>query len=388
MNAAPGRGFKAKLGTVTATLALSVAGLTAGSGCGPGWLAQRAARSPNLTDTGLQQGSTDPLCLDGNRPTKPMVVDWTSSDRAALESSLSRGVVVMRYTGCQLEIVPSCTAPGQYAFAGVTPKRDTARISNRGELYAHVPTSAVELEARLKRWGALTVDMTILGRYEADRVGIRTNELQGNCLGATHVARAVVAGSFRFYTGAGADLGAKVTVHDKVGIGGEQSSEREVLTEDGDSQFCTAVPPGYIPPTGCNAMIRVEVDPLLTPDGVPMTTGLGVDGRQRESTGNPRRVMIAGSALTGIGAASVGMIAGGAIWAGKSEERFRNEPSRRDAADRDGKTANGLIAGGAVASAVFLAVGVPLIFVGRKQMREIEVSASPRLGGLSLQGRF
>lgn len=162
--------------------------------CKTGGLARRAARSPELSEVGLQQGTTDRLCLDGNRPTKPMVVDWTSSDRAALESAVTKGLVVMKYTGCNLEIVPGCTAPGQYGFSGVTPKKDRARIDNRDSLYAHVPTSAAQLEARLKRWGQLNVEMTILGRYEASRGGVRTNELQGSCLGATHVARAVVAG--------------------------------------------------------------------------------------------------------------------------------------------------------------------------------------------------
>jgi hypothetical protein len=356
--------------------------------CGPGGVAQRAARAPSLADTGLQQRTTDPLCLDGNRPTRPLVVDWTSSDRSELEAAVNRGVVVMRYTGCQLEIVSGCTAPGSYVFTGVTPKRDAARIQNRGELYGLVPTSAAKLEARLERWGQLNVEMTILGRYEANRNGIRTNELEGTCLGATHVARAVTAGSFRFLAGAGADLSAGVQVHDVAGVGGRSTSEREVLSEDGDARYCTPVPAGYIPPTGCNAMIRVEVDPLLTPDGVPVTRGLGVDGRQRESTGNPRRVMIAGAALTGLGAASAGLVAGGAVLAHRSEEEFRNEPVQRQQADRNGATANGLIIGGAVGAGVLTAIGVPLIIVGRKQMREIELSAGPRLGGLTIQGRF
>jgi hypothetical protein len=356
--------------------------------CGPGGLAQRAARSPSLEDTGLQQRTADPLCLDGNRPTKPLVVDWTSSDRSELEAAVNRGVVVMKYTGCQLEVVPGCSAPGSYVFAGVTPKRDAARIQNRGELYGLVPTSAAKLEARLKRWGQLNVEMTILGRYEASQNGIRTNELEGSCLGATHVARAVVAGSFRFTAGAGADLSAGVQVHDVAGVGGSSTSEREVLSEDGDARYCTPVPAGYIPPTGCNAMIRVEVDPLLTPEGVPVTTGLGVDGRQRESTGNPRRVMLAGATLTGLGVAAAGLIAGGAVMAHRAEEEFRNDPAQREQADRNGATANGLIVGGAVGAAVFTAIGVPLIIVGRKQMREIELSAGPRMGGLTIQGRF
>lgn len=39
---------------------------------------------------------------------RPLIVEWPSADRAALEAQTRQGVVVVRYTGCEMEMLPSC----------------------------------------------------------------------------------------------------------------------------------------------------------------------------------------------------------------------------------------------------------------------------------------
>jgi hypothetical protein len=41
-------------------------------------------------------------------PARPLIVEWPSADRAALEAQASHGLVVVRYEGCEMEVLRQC----------------------------------------------------------------------------------------------------------------------------------------------------------------------------------------------------------------------------------------------------------------------------------------
>ncbi len=223
------------------------------SGCPSGAVAKAVASPPpTLSAAGK--------CQPGKVQLEPLVVEWPSTDRTKLEAVSKKQLVAVRYQGCDLAVLPACTVKGKYAYTAVTRKQDHVAMRDADELYANVPLGAAKLEAKLQKAGQLTVDMTIVGRLEADRPPpYGKDELSGDCEGATHVVTAMVTGAFSFFTGAGANVEAGGTVSG-VGAGGKSATSNEQLAKDGDPAACLkSTGKDAAPPEGCGAFIRIEV---------------------------------------------------------------------------------------------------------------------------------
>ncbi|MGH1347687.1 MAG: hypothetical protein ACRBN8_39395 [Nannocystales bacterium] len=188
-------------------------------------------------------------------------MEWPSADRAQLEARAKTRVVVIRYDGCELEMLPRCEAPGAYAYTSVAPKQDTVHIRNLDELYAEVPAGAVSLEGKLAAAGELTIDMMMVGRLDTDTPVVTANELQGDCVGATHVMTGMTVGAFEFFAGASAEAGVGARVG-QVGAGTRGEHVKETLTRDGTLESCVETD---APPKGCSAPLRIEVARLGIP---------------------------------------------------------------------------------------------------------------------------
>jgi len=201
-------------------------------------------------------------CAVTQSHSSPLIVEWPSTERAKLESLARSGVVPVRYTDCHMKTLASCRVKSSYKYVALTPKHDTLRVRNESELYASMPVYAASFEGKLKRAGELTVAMTIVGRFEADRATFSTSDLDGDCAEATHVIAGVTSGAFQFAAGAAADteggaalLGARA--------GGKVESSRETLAQDGEEKACSASTEGAsAPPFGCGAFLRLEMAPI------------------------------------------------------------------------------------------------------------------------------
>ena len=243
---------------------LSIAPVVAallGGGCAGPNLAEHVASAPAFEPEGQTK------CGVRRSHDKPLVVEWPSADRAELEARAKTQVVVVRYDGCEMEVLSHCRAPGAYRYTPVSPKQDTVSIRNLDELYAQIPVGAASLEGKLERAGQLTVAMTMVGRLDAERVAVGSDELEGACRGATHVMTGMTLGAFEFYAGAEAEVGAKVGVAaggKTIGAGGRSASQRETITRDGTPAAC-GVADDVSPPADCSAPLRVEVVPLGLP---------------------------------------------------------------------------------------------------------------------------
>ncbi|MCC6554320.1 MAG: sel1 repeat family protein [Polyangiaceae bacterium] len=234
-----------------------VASLAAAS-CGGGNLTSQTAKPPEFAPKDQAK------CGVTKSQARPLIVEWPSSDRAALEARVKQGIVAVRYAGCEMEVLTRCQVPKtRYGYTGITKKSDRIVMRDADELYANIPVYAAKFEGTLQRAGALTVSMTIVGRYEADRPTVRKADLTGgDCEGATHVISALTVGAFEFFTGAEAEAGASVEAAG-AGAGARSTSQRETLNRDGDDASCDkAKGEDTTPPFGCGALLRVEVVPL------------------------------------------------------------------------------------------------------------------------------
>jgi hypothetical protein len=276
---------KAPPPAATAPLALLaiVAGVASVAvACGGGNLASNLTAGPTLTPKGQAR------CGEARSQERPLIVEWPSSDRMTLETRARQGVVVVRYVGCDLEVLSRCRAPVKYGYTGGTRKIDKIVMKDADDLYANVPVGAAALEATLKRSGQLTVAMNLVGRYESADAIVGVDELQGECTGATHFVYGVTVGAFDFFAGGEASMGASANFLG-AGAGAHSESERSSLSSDGDMTACEkATPDDKGPPAQCGALVRIEVVPLGQPkapeptcpggtkwDGTKCTAGAG-----------------------------------------------------------------------------------------------------------------
>ena len=192
---------------------------------------------------------------------KPLIVEWPSAERGELEARSRDGAVVVRYDSCEMEVLPGCSLPAAYRFQPFTPKRDNIVIQNEDELWARIPVGAARLEGKLARYGQLTVDMTMVGRYTLDQPSVPRTALQGDCGDATHLVTAATVGAFEFYAGTTGQAGAAVEVGN-AGAGVSRTKTHETLTQDGNPTACATKGAPDGPPLQCGAFIRLEVTPL------------------------------------------------------------------------------------------------------------------------------
>jgi len=221
-------------------------------GCGSG--ARPVARAPAF------EPADQSKCRVKKSSDRPLIIEWPSSDRAALESTAKRGLVVVRYSGCEMEVLPRCQLGGTYRYTPTTRKLEKVSIRDADELYAQVPVGAAKLEGKLEKAGELNVAMHVVGRYDA--VEPEKPQLEGACEGATHVVTAMTAGAFEFFAGAEAAAGGGASVLG-AGAGAKSSTRNELLSKDGDAEACASAPAdATAPPAGCAAVLRLEVSEL------------------------------------------------------------------------------------------------------------------------------
>ena len=256
-------------------LILSVALCGAVLGCGGLGLPSAAPAIPQLEPTDQTK------CSVRKSQLRPLIVEWPAADRAALEARMRRGPVVVRYNGCELELLRRCRAPGAYKYASLTPKRETVTILDEDDLYANIPIYAAKFEGVLARHEKLEIDMTIVGMYEADRAPARRAELQGSCAGATHQIDTFTVGSFAFFAGGGNKAGASLSVAG-AGAGVRHRAERTSLRQEGNRKACgQASTSDPQPPSGCGGLLRLEVVALGKATDPPASIATSAPPRAR-----------------------------------------------------------------------------------------------------------
>lgn len=233
----------------------------------------KAAEGPGVTTT---SGVSQAVPADWKSKCgtlRPLVVEWSAPERAALEAQARSGQLVVRYEGCDLVVLRQCRAPAKfgYRYASITPKEERVTMSNAEQLYASIPVYAAKFEGKLAQSGQLNAEMTIVGEYSVDGEPPALDQLEGDCQGATHVVSALTIGAFAFFAGSERQIGVSASVMG-FGAGGEQRKQDENLSRDGDVKSCGASRRGDPhPPEGCGSLLRLELARVLDAGkGVPL----------------------------------------------------------------------------------------------------------------------
>lgn len=235
------------------------AGLCAAVGalaCSPLTTAQ-PPRPPEFVPPGNQS-----KCRVTGSQSRPLIVEWPSADRAALEVLAQRGLVAVRYAGCQMEVLPRCKVPGRYEYTATTRKIEQVTIRNEDELYASLPMGAAKLEGKLASQGQIDVTMNVVGQWGADKAIVSRADLEGDCRKATHVIAGLTVGAFELTAGASTDASGGAGALG-AGASARSARSRETLSSDGDVKACEkATREDKQPPEGCGGLLRVEVAPI------------------------------------------------------------------------------------------------------------------------------
>jgi TPR repeat protein len=248
-----------RIGMTTVTCAASLM-----LACGGGTVGQDAAAKI------LEHEPSDQVHVSvATNLSEPLIVDWRGADRSELESVARRGAAIVRYEGNAVKLLANCAVSRKYRWTSTPRRDDHLIIRDVDSLHATMPLGAAQLEGELEKSGELDVDTTTVGRWQLDYPGVREDELEGDCAGATHAVLAITAGAFKLYAKASADRTAS-------GLRAEGGAGRpfaqDVLNADGVEASCKkAAPTDLIPRDGCGAMIQIAVE--LIAEGVPCPPG-------------------------------------------------------------------------------------------------------------------
>ncbi len=267
---------------------------------------------------------------------RPHIVEWPAADRAQLEAAAKRGIAAVRYSGCEMEVLPRCALTGSYRFTPTTRKLERVAIRDADELYAELPVGAVKLEGKLEQAGVLEVAMHVVGRYDA--ATSEESKLAGACNDATHVITGLTVGAFEFSAGASSGVSGGVGVLGAK-AGGSERREKQLINRDGDAAACSSsASTDEEPPDGCAALLRVEVTPvadlaIAAPIEVTRPAGaggLGMANRSADVHPGPGVVRVTINSpepveLHGMGVSRLEPVAGGFRTLGPSQLLCRGE---------------------------------------------------------------
>lgn len=369
--------------------------LTAAGGCAR--VPAASTRTPHTVAPDLGQATDQARCSVRRSADRPLVVEWPAADRAALEARAQRGLVAVRYEGCSMEVLTHCEVAGQYDFVALSPKQERVSIRSADELYARLPVGAARLEGKLERGGELTVDMSIVGRQQADRHVVAHEELSGRCERATHVLTGLTVGAFTLHAVSALEAGASAKVAG-AGAGGSLERAHELLARDGDPRACEGSTGEGVatPPPGCGALLRVEAVPLA---GEPPPTPVVVTEEDREEQERYRRRMARRSAAwrgvaisSGVlSAASLGgLVGGGVLLVQSNDYAVWEEPSPDQ--QRRKKTGTAMVVSSSIGFVGFGALAIGASAASHRSGWNRLSWVAPTIGrhgaGVSLRGRF
>lgn len=137
--------------------------------------------------------------------TRPFAVEWDATDISSFESRATTDVIFVRYEGCHLQVVDSCTndavrgSLGAYGAvdwtSGAVEKVD---ILNEDELYAKLPLGANVIGARVQGGERFHMEYFVSGTRKATRPAVYRAELDKlpGCRGVTHFVYSYNVGAF------------------------------------------------------------------------------------------------------------------------------------------------------------------------------------------------
>jgi TPR repeat protein len=255
--------------------------------CGTGAVAKTVQpNSPNAVEA-----MGEAQCRQAPTRGAPLIVDWSSHERANLEEAMSGGVAVVSFDCKKLEVLPECDVPGAYGYMGVTTKEDIVQLASSDEIQANLPLFGAKLAAGLSRGSTLDLALIQVGKRRTAVTTVRRSALPKNdrCEGATHFVRGAHIGAFAMNSGTVGKVHASAELFG-MGGQGESKSAKNVAKRDGSPASCAAADTGATAaPKGCSSVLRLE---LIAIDAAQNT------GSDAEANGCPRGLVRVGGKCT------------------------------------------------------------------------------------------
>jgi hypothetical protein len=197
----------------------------------------------------------------------PVVVDWSDTERAELESAMQDGVAVLKYTCDGVQVLSACRVKGDYNYKGGSKKKKLLSMKDFGAVAANFGGTVslpAEFSADLQSGRALNLAYVIVGSQSTTVTEITTDQLQGKgCEGATHFVNRTQLGAFAMDTSEAGKARTAVDVFAYGNANAEGSSDRSASAYDGEVAQCEGATSKDREPTeGCQALISVALIPI------------------------------------------------------------------------------------------------------------------------------
>ena len=227
---------------------------------------------------------------------RPFVVEWDATDLASFEALAHRDTVVVKYEGCDIQVLDQCTDPnipgklGAYGLPQFT--SGTVQgfdIANQGELYAKLPLGAASLSGKVEAGEALHLKYFVSGVATDSRATLYSSDIasMAGCAGATHFVWGYNLGAF--------ELGSSEQNAEEghasfgnAGGGGSHGHQQSNVANGGSLASCETNDQ-----RACRVPIRLVLRPIVQGDNPGMGGAVAAGG----APGGPPPVPAAAPAL-------------------------------------------------------------------------------------------
>ncbi|HTJ80640.1 MAG TPA: hypothetical protein VL400_02920 [Polyangiaceae bacterium] len=132
------------------------------------------------------------LCAEAEKAPRTLLVLETPETKAALEDAAKHGIAVVRFDGCELEVLRGCDGLGSYASAPSSEDARELTIHDTRRAFAEGIVGAGRVERDLEQGRTLAIELRPATALTAKAPPAM---LSGECAGATHWVRAIELGA-------------------------------------------------------------------------------------------------------------------------------------------------------------------------------------------------
>lgn len=198
-------------------------------------------RDPSVSDVsdqatvGVEGDPAGKHACDGT-----LFVDWAAGTADSIASSSRDGLVVVKSSGCKLEVLGTCHGDKGYDFVAVTPTTDRTEISSEDAIRLGVELkNGKQVGGQASRAKSRSLAYVIVGQ---DMAAGSPKKLKGDCAGATHYVSAISLGAYGLDSASHTEVTAVVKIHDAKSSDHQSAGDVDRCSKHGseDDDACRA----------------------------------------------------------------------------------------------------------------------------------------------------
>ncbi|MCK9462211.1 MAG: DUF1566 domain-containing protein [Proteobacteria bacterium] len=201
-------------------------------------------------------------CENVSGKTDPWLVEWDATQKARMQAAARKGVLLVRYSGCDLEVLYGCEQPGAYDLEPTTLSTNTEYITSEDEVFAKLPVGAISLVGEFRQGDRWSLDYAILGMQQTAVNEVDGAQLNGECARATHFVSATAIGAYRLVSEAKRKAAAGVEVFG-AGAGASSGDSAGALRQAGAYDRCVSAADAS--DAQCQAVVQLFLSPVKPP---------------------------------------------------------------------------------------------------------------------------